>query len=80
MTVKVELELRDDVYTGLVMAAQASSVANEQRYGATTHGALDVKTLLAMLAEDAAMTHSRPSSWEGSSMLQVLASHGYQLS
>ena len=48
--------------------------------GATTHGALDVKALLAMLAEDAAMTHSRPSSWEGSSMLQVLASHGYQLS
>jgi hypothetical protein len=36
MTVKIELELRDDVYTGLVMAAQASSVANEQRWGDDT--------------------------------------------
>jgi|GEM_PF-3175001 len=44
----------------------------------TTHGSMTVPTLLAMLAEDAAMTNSRPGSWEGSSMQQVLDSHGYQ--
>ncbi|BBU33452.1 hypothetical protein BTHE68_71860 (plasmid) [Burkholderia sp. THE68] len=80
MTVKIELDLPDDVYTGLVLVAQACSVADQQREGATTHGALDARALLAMLAEDAAMTHSRPGSWEGANMLQVLTSHGYSLS
>ncbi|MDR5785477.1 hypothetical protein P9281_02790 [Caballeronia sp. LP003] len=73
------LELRDDVYRGLVMVAGACSIANKQRDGATTHGPLDAKALLLMLAEDAAMGHSRPGFWEAANMLEVLAAHGYQL-
>jgi hypothetical protein len=36
--VAIALELRDDVYRGLVMVAEACSVANQQRDGGTTHG------------------------------------------
>jgi hypothetical protein len=75
--VKIEMELRDDVYRGLVMVAEACSVVNKQRDGATTHGPLDAKALLVMLAEDAAMVHSRPGSWEGANIGELLASHGY---
>jgi hypothetical protein len=78
--VKVELDLSDDIYRSLVMVAEACSVANKQRDGATTHGPLDVKALLMMLAEDAAMVHSRPGSWEGSNASELLASHGYCVS
>lgn len=77
--VKIDLELKDDVYRGLTMVAEACSIANQQCDGGTTHGPLDVHAFLVMLAEDAAMVHSRPGSWEGAHMLDLLASHGYQL-
>jgi len=38
---------------------------------------LTVAGALGMLAEDLGMVHSRPGSWEGSNMAQVVASHGY---
>jgi hypothetical protein len=44
----------------------------------TTHGKLSVSSLLAMLAEDAAMMNTRPGSWEGANMQHVFDSHGYQ--
>lgn len=40
-------------------------------------GGLTPKTLCQMLMEDAAMVISRPGSWEGSNMRDVLRSHGY---
>jgi hypothetical protein len=52
---------------------------DEERDGATTRGALTVERLLAMLAEDCGMVISRPGSWEGSGMANLLASHGYDL-
>jgi hypothetical protein len=76
--VKVELDLSDDIYRSLVMVAEACSVANAQRDGATTHGPLDVNALLRLLAEDVGMVHSRPGSWEGANASELLASHGYQ--
>lgn len=45
--------------------------------GAGTHGLLTVASALEMLAEDLGMVDSRPGSWEGSNMAQVLTSHGY---
>ena len=44
---------------------------------ACTHGLLTVAGALEMLAEDLGMVDTRPGSWEGSNMAQVLASHGY---
>lgn len=42
-----------------------------------SHGPLDMIVLAEMLLEDVALTVSRPGSWEGSNMIQVLTSHGY---
>jgi hypothetical protein len=33
-----------------------------------------------MLAEDLGMVLTRPGSWEGTNMAQVLTSHGYEIS
>lgn len=43
----------------------------------TTHGRLDIKVVARMLMEDVALAASRPGSWEGANMRQVLTSHGY---
>jgi hypothetical protein len=42
-----------------------------------THGALDFPTLARMLLEDVALAWTRPGSWEGNYMLQLLHGHGY---
>lgn len=76
-TIKVTLDLRDDVYQNLLTVVKNCNLAHQGSDGATTHGELDVPRLLTMLAEDAAMTNSRPGSWEGVNMQQVLDSHGY---
>lgn len=44
---------------------------------ACSHGPLDMQKLAAMLLQDVALSVSRPGSWEGSNMAQVLISHGY---
>ncbi|MEQ7884122.1 hypothetical protein [Xanthomonas hortorum] len=44
---------------------------------ACTHGLLTVSGALEMLAEDLGQVETRPGSWEGANMSQVLASHGY---
>ena len=44
---------------------------------ASSHGPLDMRKLVAMLLEDVALMVNRPSSWEGSNINNVLASHGY---
>jgi hypothetical protein len=72
---KIEIEVSDDTYRNLLVVVDA---CNRTDPNATTHGKLDVPGLLAMLADDVAMTNTRPGSWEGSNMQQVLDSHGYQ--
>ncbi len=57
-------------------------VRNENEYmagndGFCSHGYLTVEKLLEMLAEDAGMVETRPGSWEGAGMAEVLARHGY---
>jgi len=46
--------------------------------GISSHGPLNMEKLAAMLLEDVALAVRRPGSWEGSNMLTVLHSHGYQ--
>jgi hypothetical protein len=52
-------------------------LAATQDVTASTHGALDMRKLTAMLLEDVALLVRRPGSWEGSNMAQVMSSHGY---
>ncbi len=77
-TVVVDVRVRRDVHTSirtLLRSVNAShQVKSEQ---ACTHGLLTVAGALEMLAEDLGMVETRPGSWEGSNMAQVLSSHGY---
>lgn len=75
--VAVAIALSRDVYTTLLAVVESCNRAHENNKGATTHGRLDIPNLLGMLAEDAAMTDTRPGSWEGANLQQVLDSHGY---
>lgn len=42
-----------------------------------SHGKLTVKSAIEMIVEDLGLAESRPGSWEGANMAQVLSSHGY---
>jgi hypothetical protein len=72
---KIEIEVSDEAYGHLLMVVDA---ANMNDPDATTHGTLTVARLFDMLAQDLVMTNTRPGSWEGSNMQQVLDSHGYR--
>ena len=76
---RIVIQVSEETATNL--RALATRCANEhgRQEGFTSHGVLTVSTLLAMLAEDAAMVISRPGSWEGSNMAQVFQSHGYEV-
>lgn len=76
--VAIALAFDQETYVNLQVVVANCNLAEASRKGATTHGKLDVPRLLTMLAEDAAMTNTRPGSWEGANMQQVLDSHGYQ--
>lgn len=43
----------------------------------SSSGELTISALAEMLLRDVAMAVSRPGSWEGSNMIDVLRSHGY---
>jgi hypothetical protein len=66
---------------GLVLRAIAT--ANARREGAVptggTDGALTMEVLVFLLLEDVAYTQSRPGSWEGAGMANVLFAHGYDV-
>lgn len=76
---RITIQVSDDIADCLASLAMACTRQNKRREGATTHGPLDVKALMTMLAEDAAMVITRPGSWEGSNMAQVFSSHGYEV-
>lgn len=76
-----QLVLTIDSRTAEALAelARRCSGVHAARDGFTSHGSLTPVTLLEMLAEDAGMVVTRPGSWEGYNMAQVLVSHGYEL-
>jgi hypothetical protein len=75
----IQIDVSEETVQLIVEPAKRCTDADRERSGATSHGPLAVESLLTMLAEDAAMTISRPGSWEGANMTIVLKSHGYQL-
>lgn len=44
-----------------------------------THGPMTIETLVATLLEDVALATTRPGSWEGGHMGDLLQGHGYRL-
>jgi len=74
----VTLQIPQAIYDDIVVVAANCTQIHKTNGGFTSHGELDVAGLLLMLAQDAAMTNSRPGSWEGSNMQQVLDAHGYR--
>jgi hypothetical protein len=76
--VAIAIALGQETYDNLLVVVESCNRAHDDNKGATTHGKLNVPKLLTMFAEDAAMTNSRPGSWEGANMQQVLDSHGYR--
>lgn len=44
-----------------------------------THGPMTLETLVATLLEDVALATTRPGSWEGGHMGDLLQGHGYRL-
>lgn len=73
------VRVSDSTAEQLKELARLCTEADRNRNGATSHGALTVPSLLAMLAQDASMILTRPGSWEGSNMAQVFSSHGYEV-
>lgn len=74
----IQIDVSEETAQLIAELAKRCTDADRERNGATSHGPLAVKSLLTMLAEDAAMAISRPGSWEGANMITVLESHGYQ--
>ena len=78
-TRKYRIEVSNERGAQLSRLAKRCTAVDKVCNGATTHGALTVERLLAMLAEDCGMIIRRPESLEGSGMANLLASHGYDL-
>lgn len=76
---RIVIQVSEETATNLRALAGRCTDEHGRKDGFTSHGVLTVSTLLAMLAEDAAMVISRPGSWEGSNMAQVFQSHGYEV-
>ncbi|TAA36378.1 hypothetical protein EAT51_19955 [Pseudoxanthomonas winnipegensis] len=77
-TVIVDVKLPRDLHTTIRRLLHSVNASHQVKVEqACTHGLLTVAGALEMLAEDLGMVETRPGSWEGSNMSQVLASHGY---
>jgi hypothetical protein len=75
--IRLTLDVSETTFDNLCKVVEYCNDADKSVQGHTSHGQLTVARLLEMLAEDAAMTQSRPGSWEGANMQTVLDSHGY---
>ena len=73
------IEVNNDTASALHELAGRCTLAHKHNGGYSSHGVLNVPSLLKMLADDAAMVITRPGSWEGANMAQVLSSHGYEV-
>lgn len=71
---KLEIEIGDD---DVLLINRFLEIANQSDHN--THGKLDFKLLAEMLMEDVGLVVRRPGSWEGTTMGQLLTSHGYEI-
>lgn len=75
----IEFRISDEQADNLAELARRCGEAHAERPDATTHGALDLAGLLALLIEDAAMIINCPGSWEAEAIRQLLVRHGYKI-
>ena len=73
---RIQIEIDDQSAVDLAELVRRIN-ANTGPAPFNSHGQLKVKKVAAMFLEDAGMVISRPGSWEGSNMADVLRSHGY---
>lgn len=78
MLKRIQIDIDDQTAADLADLVQRIN-ANAGPDPFSSHGPLTMKKLAAMLLEDAGMVISRPGSWEGSNMADVLRSHGYKI-
>ena len=78
MLKRIQIEIDDQTANNLAELVRRIN-ANAGPEPFNSHGPLTVKKLAGMLLEDAGMVISRPGSWEGSNMVDVLRSHGYSV-
>ena len=76
---RICIDVSEETAATLAKLVQSCNESHDAHDGFTSHGKLTPASLLAMLAEDAAMVMTRPGSWEGANMAQVLMSHGYDV-
>ena len=74
---RIQIEIDEQVSENLAELVRQLN-ANAAPDPFNSHGLLTVKKLVAMLLEDAGMLISRPGSWEGANMADVLRGHGYK--
>jgi hypothetical protein len=75
----IEFRISDEEANSLSELARRCALAHAKHSSATTHGALDLAGLLALLIEDAVMIIDAPDSCEAKAMGQLLRSHGYEI-
>ncbi len=73
---RIQVEIDDQTAANIAELVRRIN-ANAGPEPFNSHGPLTVKKLAAMLLEDAGMVVSRPGSWEGGNMIEVLRCHGY---
>lgn len=77
-TVVVDVRLSRELHTNIRRLLRDLNASHQVKVEqACTHGLLTVAGALEMLAQDLGYVETRPGSWEGSNLAQVLASHGY---
>ena len=76
---RIMIQVSEEATKSLAVLAARCTRESKRRDGYTSHGALSVSAMMAMLAEDAARVVTRPGSWEGYNMAQVFSSHGYEV-
>lgn len=72
--IKIEVELSDEEIRNINAVLHGSE---DEEYCQGSAGVLDMNKLVKMLLHDVHLTIKRPGSWEGSKMLDLLESHGY---
>ena len=74
---RIQVDIDDQTAAALAaLVRQINANAGPEPFN--SHGPLTVRKLAAMLLEDAGMVVSRPGSWEGANIADVLRCHGYK--
>ena len=77
---KIEIELSDAQKAEIERCLECiNRCIKDGTFEPLQPGLISLESLTAILLSDVAYTMSRPGSWEGSNMISVLRSHGYDI-